>query len=42
MVGVVGGAAASEGTVNEDISHAAPTGAPITRAAGVGEAVEMC
>lgn len=34
--------AGGEGVVNEDISHATLTGAPITRAEGVGEEVEMC
>lgn len=34
--------AASDGVVNEGISHATPTGAPITREAPVGEEVEMC
>lgn len=28
--------------VNEDISHATPTAAPITRAAAAGEEAEMC
>lgn len=35
--------AASEGTVNEDISHAARQELPLpVEAAGVGEDVEMC